>query len=87
MKNFRRLCFAVVLAAVFTVPALAGDIASPGAPAPGDGHSPGASILGDVHTPGAPDPGDSHTPGAPTAFGDISTPGFVAIMLALLSLR
>jgi hypothetical protein len=65
MKNFRRLFVAVLLTAVFAVPAWAGDISSPGAPAPGD----------------------VHTPGAPTAFGDISTPGFVAIMLALLSLR
>jgi hypothetical protein len=85
MKNFRRLCFAIVLAAVFSVSAFADGGVTQGPPEPGDGHSPGASIRGDVQTPGAPDPGDSHTPGAPTAFGDILTPGFVAMMLRLLS--
>jgi len=75
MKNFRRLFVAVLLTAVFAVPAWAGEIATPGAPVPGDMHSPGAAILGDVHTPGAP-----------AIFGDISTPGFAALVLALLGL-
>ena len=81
MKNFRRLCFAVVLAAVFTVPALAGDIASPGAAALGDTQGP----AGQIPTPPSA-AGETHGPGV-TASGDISTPGFLATLLALLSLR
>ncbi|HYR74729.1 MAG TPA: hypothetical protein VEM96_02715 [Pyrinomonadaceae bacterium] len=89
MKNFRRLCFAVLLAAVFTVPALAGDIASPGAPAPGDVHVPGAPAPGDTQGPAGQIPtppsasGETHGPGA-TALGDIASPGFLATLLALL---
>lgn len=90
MKNFRRLFFAVVLAAVFTVPALAGDIASPGAPAPGDVHVPGAPAPGDTQGPAGQIPtppsadGVTHGPDV-TAFGDISTPGFRVMLRALLN--
>ena len=79
MKNFRRLLVAVLLTAVFAMPAWAGDISSPGAPAPGDGHSPG---LAAQEPGGAPAPGDVHSP-VLSALGDISTPGFAAILLAL----
>jgi len=73
MKNFRRLCFVIVLAAVFAVPGLAGDIATPGAPAPAPGQIPTPpSAAGETQGPGV------------AAFGDILTPGFAAILLALL---
>ena len=81
MKNFRRLCFAIVLTAAFTVPALAGII-----------HTPGPSEPGDVHVPGAPSPGDMNSPptaSGPTqgaddaAPGDILTPGLDAILFAV----
>jgi predicted cobalt transporter CbtA len=85
MKDFRRLFVAVLLTAVLAVSAWAGEVQTPGAPAPGDGHSPGAAVTGDVHSPAAPTPGDGHGPGAPNALGDVSTPGFAAMLLALLS--
>jgi hypothetical protein len=76
MKNFRRLCFAVVLAAVFAVPALAGDIDTPAAPAPRATQAPPApSAAGVTQGPGV------------AALGDILTPGFAAILLALLNRR
>lgn len=94
MKNFRRLCFAVVLAAVFSVSALADPGATQGPPEPGDGHSPGAaapapgqtdtppSAAGQIPTPPSA-AGETHGPGA-TVFGDIASPGFLATLLALL---
>lgn len=47
MKNFRRLCFAIVLAAMFTVPALAGQLETPPCTNPGQ-----------IETP----PGETQTP-------------------------
>ena len=80
MKNFRRLCFAVVLIGAFTMPALAGIIHTPGAPAPGETQG----SPGEIPTPPSA-AGETHGPGV-TASGDISTPGFLATLLALLSL-
>lgn len=80
MKNFRRLCFAVVLAAVFAVPALAGIIHTPGAPEPGETQGPAQTSTPPSAT------GETHGPGV-TVSGDISTPGFLATLLALLNLR
>jgi hypothetical protein len=51
MKNFRRFCFAIVLAAVFSVSALADPGATQGPPAPGDTHGP-PSAAGITQTPG-----------------------------------
>jgi hypothetical protein len=84
MKDFRRLCFAVVLAAVFNASALADPGATQGPPAPGDVHVPGAPAPAPGQTstpPGAA--GVTQGPGV-AAFGDILTPGFAAILLALL---
>ena len=80
MENFRRLCFAVVLAAVFSVSALADPGTTQGPPAPGETQTP----PGDVLTPPSA-AGETHGPGF-TAFGDIASPGFLATMLALLRL-
>ena len=84
MKNFRRLFVAVLLTSVFAVSAWAGEVQTPGAPAPGDGHSPGASIMGDVETPGIAAGGEIGTPGI-AVLGDVSTPGFAAILFGFLS--
>ena len=81
MKNLRRLCFVLVLTLAFSVPALAGDSHTPGAPAPGDSPSLGAADP--------TDPGDGHTPGLAvpsTDPGDSQTPGFAAMLGAILSL-
>ncbi len=40
MKNLRRICFAIILAAAFTVPALAGEVNSPPCPDPGEMNAP-----------------------------------------------
>lgn len=80
MKYFRRFCFAMVLTAMVTVPALAGDVHTPGRD--GETQCPPATDPGDIHTPGAPDPGDGHSPGAPSP-GDIDMPGLAAILLAI----
>ena len=84
MKNFRRLCFAIVLTLAFTVPALAGDGHTPGAPDPGDAHTPGAPSPGDQHTPGYAITGIEQTPGF-MAPGDIDMPTLNAI-LSLVSI-
>ncbi len=81
MKNFRRICFAMVLTMAFMVPAWAGDVQAPAAPNPGDIHIPGAPAPGDVQAPAAPAPGDIQSPGAPTA-GDMGN-GLAVIMFAL----
>ena len=47
MKNFRRLCFAIVLAAMFTVPALAGQLETPPCMDPGQTDTP----PGQIETP------------------------------------
>jgi hypothetical protein len=80
MKHFRRFCFALVLTALVTMPALGGIIHTPGGE--GETQCPPATDPGDSHSPGAPDPGDVHTPGAPSP-GDIDMPGLTAIMLAI----
>jgi hypothetical protein len=51
MKNFRRVFFALVLSLVFTLPALAGDVETPGGPDPGDGHSPGSPMIEETSVP------------------------------------
>ena len=82
MKNFRRLCFAMVLTLAFMVPAWAGDISSPAAtdPAPGEQHTPGAPAPGDMNDPPAPAPGQDSDLTAP---GDIGTPFGAAILFAI----
>jgi hypothetical protein len=59
MKTLRRLCFLVVLATMFAVPALGGEMQGPGAPgqtdtppAPGDTQGPAFASNGIIHTPG-----------------------------------
>ena len=83
MKNFRRLCFVIILTAAFAVPALAGDSHTPGAPEPGDGHTPGAPAPVDANstttTPGQTQGSDF------AALGDVSTPGLAVILLAIRS--
>jgi hypothetical protein len=80
MKDFRRLCLAVVLAAVFSVSALADPGATQGPPAPGDTPTPPGGVL----TPSGA-AGVTNGLGV-TAFGDISSPGFLATLLGFLSL-
>ena len=64
----KRFAMAVALACVLSVSALAGDIHSVGAPAPGD--------MGDP-----PAPGDMNEPPAP---GDMGSGGLALIILDLL---
>ena len=54
MNNFRRLCFALLLMAAFTVPVFAdgGDTQGPSVTAPGDVHTPGVAAPGDMQGPG-----------------------------------
>ncbi len=82
MKNFRRLCFAMVLTLAFMVPAWAGDISSPAAtdPAPGEQHTPGAPAPGDMGDPPALAPGQDSDLAAP---GDILTLGWSTIVSAI----
>lgn len=91
MKNFRRLCFAVVLTGVFSISALAdgGNTHGPGVAGdtqgvPGQTDTP-PSATGITHGPGVTALGETHGPGL-KAFGDIGSPGFAAALLALLSL-
>lgn len=67
MKNFRRLCFALLLMAAFSLPVFAdgGATQGPYAPAPGDTQGPSdpSTDPGDGHSPGLAEPGDGHTPG------------------------
>jgi hypothetical protein len=75
MKTMKAICTAAILALVLTVPAYAGEI-----------NSPGVTCEGEIDCPGG-DPGDIHTPGATSSIaGDISTPGFMNIMLTVLTL-
>ena len=89
MKNFRRLCLAVVLAAVFSVSALADPGATQGPPAPGETQTPPGDVLtppsaaGQIPTPPSA-AGVTQGPGV-AALGDILTPGFAAMLLALLN--
>ena len=68
MKNFRRLCFTIVLAAMFTVPALAGQLETPPCTDPGQTDTP----PGQIETP--PCGGPSNTQDA-TSNGITQTPG------------
>ncbi len=68
MKYLRRICAGFLLILALSIPALAGDIASPG------------FTDGPQESPGATDPGETQGPGY---LGDISSPG-IAIILALL---
>ena len=54
MKNFRRLCFALLLMAAFTVPVFAdgGDTQGPSVTAPGDMQGPGIAAPGETQGPG-----------------------------------
>lgn len=74
MKTMKAICTAAILALVLTVPAYAGDISTPGVTCTaGEIGCPGATVSGDVETPGI------------TA-GDISSPGFLNIILTVLTL-
>jgi hypothetical protein len=60
MKNFRRICFAMVLAAAFTVPALAGDTQSPPCADPGQTDTPPCSTApGETQGPNSAAPGET----------------------------
>lgn len=85
MKNFRRLCFAVVLTAVFTVPALAdgGETQGPAATAPGEILTPpGFTSQGDTQGPSVASTGEIGCPGV-TALGDVLSPAFLGALLEL----
>ena len=66
MKNFRKFSLGLVLAAIFAAPVLAGDVHTPGSPAPGE-----------AQTSSSTDPGDEHTPGRSTA-GITQMPGYAS---------
>ena len=69
MKNFRRICFAIVLAAAFTVPALAGETQGPSCTDPGQTDTPPCTTApGETQGPGALAPGE--TQGPPSAPGE-----------------
>ena len=82
MKNFRRICVALILSVVFTLPALAGEIGTPGNPDPGDGHGPGAPITGDIS---APVPADEQGP-TQTRSGDVHSPSWIDIVVMMQDL-
>ena len=90
MKNFRRLCFAIVLTMAFSIPALAGDMPGPtvlgdmGGPTSPVADTPTSTAPGDVHVPGAPSPGSPDT-STSTDPGDIHIPGFT-ILRAILGI-
>lgn len=78
MKTIKAICTAAILALVLTVPAYAGDISTPGV----------TCIAGEIGCPGAQDPGETQTPPGVTSTvaGDISSPGFLDIILTVLTL-
>jgi hypothetical protein len=65
MKNFRRICFGLVLSAAFTMPVWAGELQTPGAPAPGETQTPPAP--GNTQGPGAMASGDTQGPSLTTS--------------------
>ena len=69
MKNFRRLCFAIVLAVAFCVPTFAGETSTPPCTDPGQTDTP----PGQLETP--PCGGPSNTQDA-TSSGIAQTPGY-----------
>lgn len=73
MKFLKAICTATLLALVLSIPAYAGDINTPGAPKPSGSTSTGLTT-------------DTVTTDSETLPGDISTPGFGELLLALLSL-
>jgi hypothetical protein len=58
MKNFRQLCFSIVLIMVLVAPALGGETLTP----PGETHTPPA-VLGETNSPPVA-PGETGTPPA-----------------------
>jgi hypothetical protein len=77
MKNFRRLCFALLLMAAFSVPVFAdgGSTQGPSVTAPGDTQGPSVAAPGDSQ-----EPGDGHSPGL-AAPGETQGPGWMAAIL------
>jgi hypothetical protein len=65
MKNFRRLCFALLLMAAFGVPVFAdgGSTQGPSVTAPGDTQGPSVAAPGETQGPGLAAPGDMQGPG------------------------
>ena len=83
MKNFRRLCFAVLLAAAFTIPALASETSTPPCANPGETQTPpcsGFTVQGETQGPSVASTGEI---GCPGVLGDVLTPDFVATLLGL----
>ena len=79
MKTLKAICTATILALALSVSTYAGDVSTPGSPAPAPGH---------VSTPGAvpADPVDAQTPDTVSiAPGEIGMPSFADILLALVS--
>ena len=71
MKNFRRLCFALLLMAAFSVPVFADG---------GSTQGPSVTASGDTQGPGVPAPGETQGPGL-AAPGDMQGPGWMAAVL------
>lgn len=70
MKNFRRFCLVLALIAAFTTtPAWAGEMQTPGAPAPGETQTP-------------PAPGETQGPSF-TSSGDTQGPSVAAILFVI----
>lgn len=84
MKNFRRLCLGLVLLAAFTMPVLAGEVHTPGAPAPGETQTPPAP--GDTQGPGAMASGSTQGPSV-MAFGDTQCPPSLTASMILLIIQ
>ena len=78
MKTLKAIFTAATLALALSIPASAGDITTPGIACPGDIGTSAAT---------APEPGVLQGPGvASTAPGDIGSPGFADILVAMLSM-
>ena len=87
MRTFRRLCFAAVLTAAFTIPALAdgGITQAPGFASPGQTDTPPCMVPGETQTPPCTDPGDIQTLGF-AAPGEMGGPTSAFVMFALREL-
>lgn len=67
MRTVKSICTATILVLVLSLPAFAGDIASPGVMAP------------------EPTPTPEEEAGTTPLPGDISTPGFLEILISIIS--
>lgn len=76
MKTLQAICTATILALVLSLPAYAGEIQTPGSPAPTPPPPPSSTMTGDMSEP----------TGTSTDLDDTSTVGFVDLLWVLASI-